>query len=555
MKPFFCLLIFFLFLPTTGLLSIVGLRTGSAEFVPTTLQALAAPDGGPESRVRVEGFLIRLGSPKQIRDGKDYVFPFVDRETADRTVAEGQFAFSGPGLPVVATVQGASLPVEAFARPPAGTSEPRAIPYVLEGVRRVRSLKPSSRIARITGLMNGAEMVLLDGTVASISRFEGIVYGIAALFFLALGVKLFRSWRRDRREALEQTRRRMERYQAERRARSGGAPTDTGAKATAPASVTQVRPRLGWQIPWSKIAGVLIILGIAGARLGKSVAPAADNVARGVARSADEVASAARGAGKAASDLPPATGRTLELPSPGDLALEAAGQIPNVKTATDAVKNLKPGDAGKPDPGRRSSERVDLTLTVVDSMEVYEPMEWPEVDAVLPGLLTYELTKIRSVEQVEGKISGMPRVQRTQTSRDLPDRDAGEFTRVFLQEIDGGVRLTQVLSFADKDGYVEVARAGGDMRFVGGGTWAALLGGDGPLLLEFTEEGTAEYARKAETLMARAMEVSLAKQGMGGLTVESHYRQPPIQELSFEKGKLTLRQRGKSVLDLRGRYR
>lgn len=549
LKLFFTLVIFLFLLPTFATVAIDGLRSSKKEYQPAALDSLRVPGGGPQKHVRVEGYLLRLGSPDFVRDGDDYLFPFVDEETAERAVAEGRYTHTGSGLPVVASVRAEQLPVEAFARPPAGASEPVAIPYVLEGSRRMKTIEKPSRLVRASGLAVPGEVVLVKGPFTAISRPTGVLFAVLSLGLLILGVRSFRSWRRQRRENKERFDRWME--QREANARLKAKAQAGNAAAAAPGRSTPRRPGRSWSFPWGKVAGVFIVLGIVGARLGKSVAPAADNVARGVARSSDEAAAALRGGSDVAADAPVAAGRNVELPSAGDVALEAAGQIPNVKTGLDVRSTLDKEKAGGAEPSEQSrrsgSRRMDATITILDSTEVFERIGAAETS------ITCELTRTVSNQRIEGKVLGNPRVRQEEKSRELPDTDRGEFTRIRLEASGTGVRLTQVMGMAMKDGYVEVMEAAGDLRFVGGGSWATLVAGNEPLLLEFTDEGTESYARSLEAVIARRLVDGLARNGLPELEVMARYQQPPIQDLSFADGKWTLRQRGRSILKVRGR--
>ena len=245
MKLFACLLIFFIVLPFCLIATAAGFR-GEHRYADVELSDIAQPGGGSKYRLATNGYLLRTVAPDAARVKLKYVLPFVSQEEAEVALAAGSFRY-GPGdVPVFVEIPGEELPVEALMRADGVGPNPVAVPFSFKGTHRTMTERAPSVIARIPGAMDGREVVLLRTERKSeITRGTGIGFAIAAFLFFLLGVKVFRSWRRDRREFKAA----VERIMAER----------AGKILPRAAGGTQPRPASsgGFDIPWGKVAGVI----------------------------------------------------------------------------------------------------------------------------------------------------------------------------------------------------------------------------------------------------------------------------------------------------------
>lgn len=550
MKLLACALLLLVLFPFSAIAGLIGLRGDSRSYKPTELASVAQPGGGSGYRVAVDGYLLRAASPDAARMKLSYVLPFVTEAEANAAVAAGTVEFPPESTPVFVEVPGDELPVEIFMRSEDGGAGPVAVPYTLEGTKRALTEKAPPVVARIKGAGGGREIVLLKADPnRRLTRGEGIVFAAFSLLWLFFGVRLFRSWRRDRRER----RQAVARIMAERAGQiipRAGKSAPSGRRASGG----------GFDMPWGKIAGVLVMVGVVGAKVGKAGRSAVDDVARTALRSADEVGSAAR---------------QSDSLTTGERALEHLGTALDVESAAEVVYDVATlGEEGGARTGSSGGARlpqssksisVNLSITTTDAAETYfadhwfrgNPRDWSREEQVditpLPGEpLQFELYASRAEASMSGSITGFPRINGTATDSTPPRRTRGEFTRIELAPSGDGVRLTHRFAFAFEGGYVEVFEATADLEYLNGGTWTELCTGRRPITLGFTEAGRDEYARTIAPSYARAAENSLLEEGIPGLRLRAVFETPPEEFIEIDHGRLLLSLRNESVIRLSG---
>lgn len=558
MKLFACLLIFVFAVPFCIAMAVEGLKGRDTAYGQVELASVAQPGGSSEYRVAVDGYLLRTVPPDAARMGKGrsarYVLPFVSEAEANAALESGLFAYSPDATPVFVEASGGQLPVEIFMRADGARPDPVAVPFTFEGTESLEGTDAPPVVRRIPGAGGGREIVLLKSKkIAPLSQGAGIGFGIAACVFLWLGRRVFRSWRRDRREHKE----RVERIIAERAGRIIPRAADS-------APPKPVSSGGGIDVPWGKIAGVFVVIGVIGAKVGKHAGSSVDDLARGVMRSADEVGS---------------LGRSADSLTPGERAMEAVGTALDVESAVETVNEvISLGEdaelAGPTVPATRASKpsvarplAVRLDLKVTDSDEIYFAEAWSavgtgawaregsmELDLTPPAgePLRFLLAKVSTEAELSGSVAGSRLERRAGTSVEVPDRSRGEFTSIELRPAGDGVHLTHVIGLMGELGYVDVFRATGQLEFLNGRTWADLCSTGLTATLGFTEAGQLEYARTMAPSYARAAEISLGKQALTGLRLQAEFTTPAVEFLEIHKGRLILSQRNVSEVRIWG---